>query len=60
MSRGSVRIRQGVHLTRAETFDLGHTFFICWIMLSADLKNWIFKKKKKKKDSGFHWRKKTI
>ena len=27
----------------------GETFFICWILLPADLKNWDFQKKKKKK-----------
>ena len=28
---------------------LGETFFICWITLPADLKNWDFKKRRKKK-----------
>ena len=27
---------------------LGETFFICWITLPTDLKNWNFKKRKKK------------
>ena len=30
-------------------FDIRRDFFICWIMLPADLKNWDLKKKEKKR-----------
>ena len=38
-------IIHGLHIS--DNFNLGDTFFVCWITLPADLKNWDFKKKKK-------------
>ena len=35
-------------VVRNSLHDLGETFFICWITLPADLKNWDFKKKPKR------------